>query len=131
MMIADATLLASGTAALECMLCKSPMVVGYRMKPFTYWLAQRLVKTDYISLPNLLANQMLVPELIQQQCNPQTLAAELGNYLDQSDSARNRTLALKQRFTELHALIRCDADKQAAQAVVDVLGNKFVQQESA
>ena len=46
MMIADATLLASGTAALECMLCKSPMVVGYRMKPFTYWLAQRLVKTD-------------------------------------------------------------------------------------
>lgn len=131
MMIADATLLASGTAALECMLCKSPMVVGYRMKPFTYWLAQRLVKTDYISLPNLLANQMLVPELIQQQCNPQTLAAELGNYLDQSDSAKNRTLALKQRFTELHALIRCDADKQAAQAVVDVLGNKFVQQESA
>ena len=131
MMVADATLLASGTAALECMLCKSPMGVGYRMKPFTYWLAQRLVKTDYISLPNLLANQMLVPELIQQQCNPQTLAAELGNYLDQSDSARNRTLALKQRFTELHALIRCDADKQAAQAVVDVLGNKFVQQESA
>ena len=131
MMIADATLLASGTAALECMLCKSPMVVGHRMKPFTYWLAQRLVKTDYISLPNLLANQMLVPELIQQQCNPQTLAAELGNYLGQSDSARNRTLALKQRFTELHALIRCDADKQAAQAVVDVLGNKFVQQESA
>ena len=46
MIAAEATLLASGTAALEAMLCKSPMVVGYRMKPFTYFLAKRLVKTN-------------------------------------------------------------------------------------
>lgn len=55
MYASDAALLASGTAALECMLAKCPMVVGYRMKPFTFWLAERLVKTDYVSLPNLLA----------------------------------------------------------------------------
>lgn len=57
MVASDAALLASGTAALECMLAKCPMVVGYRMKPFTFWLAKRLVKTDYVSLPNLLAEE--------------------------------------------------------------------------
>lgn len=121
MQAASATLLASGTAALECMLCKSPMVVGYRMKPLTYWLAQRLVKTKYISLPNLLADEMLVPELIQDQCNPQRLTEELAVYFDDSAAAQQRTLALKQRFTALHQQIRCNADQQAAQAVVEVL----------
>ncbi len=55
MVASDAALLASGTAALECMLAKCPMVVGYRMKPVTFWLAKRLVKTDYVSLPNLIS----------------------------------------------------------------------------
>lgn len=121
MIAADATLLASGTAALECMLCKSPMVVGYRMKPFTYWLARKLVKTPYISLPNLLANEMLVPELIQSQCHPQNLAQALSVYLEQSEAAKSHNSALKQRFTGLHQLIRCDADKQAAAAVQEIL----------
>ncbi|TNH05535.1 lipid-A-disaccharide synthase [Testudinibacter sp. TR-2022] len=121
MQVANATLLASGTAALECMLCKSPMVVGYRMKPLTYWLAQRLVKTKYVSLPNLLADEMLVPELIQDECNPQRLAEELAVYFDDSEAEKNRTLGLKQRFAELHQMIRCNADQQAAQAVADLL----------
>ncbi|WGE89424.1 lipid-A-disaccharide synthase [Actinobacillus arthritidis] len=121
MIAADATLLASGTATLEGMLCKSPMVVGYKMKATTYWLAKRLVKTKYISLPNLLADEMLVPELIQDECNPENLAWYLGNYLaDDADHIKQRN-ELKQRFTELHKLIQCDADTQAAQAVVDVL----------
>ncbi|WGE32047.1 lipid-A-disaccharide synthase [Actinobacillus genomosp. 2] len=121
MIAAEATLLASGTAALEGMLCKSPMVVGYKMKATTYWLAKRLVKTKYISLPNLLADEMLVPELIQDECNPENLAWYLGNYLaDDADHIKQRN-ELKQRFTELHKLIQCDADTQAAQAVVDVL----------
>lgn len=121
MIAAEATLLASGTAALEGMLCKSPMVVGYKMKATTYWLAKRLVKTKYISLPNLLADEMLVPELIQDECNPENLAWYLGNYLaDDADHIKQRN-ELKQRFTELHKLIQCDADAQAAQAVVDVL----------
>lgn len=123
MIVAEATLLASGTAALEAMLCKSPMVVGYKMKPLTYWLAQRLVKTDYISLPNLLANAPLVPELIQDECNPENLAKHLSVYLSQEPADIVQKNELKQRFMQLHQRIQCDADAQAAQAVVDVLNS--------
>ena len=121
MITAEATLLASGTAALEAMLCKSPMVVGYRMKPFTYFLAKRLVKTQYISLPNLLADEMLVPELIQEDCNPTNLAEKLSQYLSEDKSAVQNRHVLLQRFVELHQRIQCNADQQAAQAVIDLL----------
>ena len=121
MIAAEATLLASGTAALEAMLCKSPMVVGYRMKPFTYFLAKRLVKTQYISLPNLLADEMLVPELIQEACNPTNLAEKLSLYLSEDKSAVQNRHVLLQRFAELHQMIQCNADQQAAQAVIDLL----------
>ena len=121
MIAAEATLLASGTAALEAMLCKSPMVVGYRMKPFTYFLAKRLVKTQYISLPNLLADEMLVPELIQEDCNPTNLAEKLSLYLSEDKSAVQNRHVLLQRFAELHQMIQCNADQQAAQAVIDLL----------
>lgn len=121
MIAAEATLLASGTAALEAMLCKSPMVVGYKMKPLTYWLAKRLIKTDYIALPNLLANAPLVPELIQEECNPENIAQHLLTYLSTDNLAQQNTAMLKQRFSELHRQIQCNADRQAAQAVIDLL----------
>ncbi|OOF40745.1 lipid-A-disaccharide synthase [Rodentibacter mrazii] len=121
LMAAQATLLASGTAALEAMLCKSPMVVGYKMKPLTYSLAKRLVKTDYISLPNLLANEMLVSEMIQENCDPTLLAEKLAAYFSDEESAVKNRHILIQRFTDLHQQIQCDADKQAAQAVIDLL----------
>ena len=124
MIAAECTLLASGTAALEAMLCKSPMVVGYKMKPLTYWLAKKLVKTDYISLPNLLANAPLVPEMIQEECNPDNLAWSLNHYLSNNVESLKQKNELKHRFTDLHKLIQCDADAQAAQAVVDVLEQK-------
>lgn len=117
MIAAECTLLASGTAAFEAMLCKSPMVVGYKMKPLTYWLAKKLVKTPYISLPNLLANKPLVPELIQEECNPDRIVAELSRYLE-DEAVKNQ---LKFAFTELHRGIQCDADRQAAQAVSELL----------
>lgn len=119
MMAADATLLASGTAALECMLTKCPMVVGYRMKPFTFWLAKRLVKTPYVSLPNLLAGKEIVKELLQDECQPEQLAAQLLPLLE----GGKQVDALKQTFLQLHQLIRCDADKQAADAVLDLVRN--------
>ncbi|WP_437610294.1 lipid-A-disaccharide synthase [Erwinia sp. V71] len=116
MVASDAALLASGTAALECMLAKCPMVVGYRMKPFTFWLAQKLVKTDYVSLPNLLAGRELVKELLQTECQPEQLAAALAPLLSDG-AARDAQLAA---FYQLHEHIRWNADQQAAQAVLEL-----------
>ncbi|ACS86742.1 lipid-A-disaccharide synthase [Musicola paradisiaca] len=116
MIASDATLLASGTAALECMLAKSPMVVGYRMKPFTFWLAKRLVKTPWVSLPNLLAGRELVTELLQDDCTPENLAAALMPWLQGGEQVN----VLQQTFLHLHEQIRCNADEQAAQAVLEL-----------
>ncbi|MCA6970955.1 lipid-A-disaccharide synthase [Pectobacterium carotovorum] len=117
MIASDAALLASGTAALECMLAKCPMVVGYRMKPFTFWLAQRLVKTPWVSLPNLLAGRELVTELLQTDCTPDKLAAALlPLFADTEEMAELRT-----KFVDLHQQIRCNADEQAAQAVLELV----------
>ncbi|WEF13081.1 lipid-A-disaccharide synthase [Pectobacterium actinidiae] len=117
MVASDAALLASGTAALECMLAKCPMVVGYRMKPFTFWLAQRLVKTPWVSLPNLLAGRELVTELLQTECTPEKLAAALlPLFADTEERVELRTT-----FVDLHQQIRCNADEQAAQAVLELV----------
>ena len=116
MIASDAALLASGTAALECMLAKCPMVVGYRMKPFTFWLAKRLVKTDYVSLPNLLAGRELVKELLQDECEPQALAAALKPLLADGKTSHD----MHDTFRALHQQIRCNADEQAADAVLEL-----------
>lgn len=116
MMAADVTLLASGTASLECMLVKCPMVVGYRMKPVTYWIAKRLVKIPFISLPNLLAGEALVKEFIQQDCQPEQLADSLKSLLNDEKKVEQ----LKQTFLQLHKSIRCHADQQAAEAVLEL-----------
>lgn len=117
MIAADAALLASGTASLECMLAKCPMVVGYRMKPLTFALARRLVKTPWVSLPNLLAGRELVIELLQEACQPEALAAALEPRLDDND----QRAALLATFRQLHQQIRCNADEQAARAVLALI----------
>ncbi len=120
MTASDAVLLASGTAALECMLLKRPMVVGYRLKALTYHLVTRLFKfnIEHFSLPNLLAGKQLVPELLQNDLTPENLAATLKPLLEDDQTA------LKQTFYEMHKSLRLDASKQAAQAVSNVIENK-------
>jgi lipid-A-disaccharide synthase len=113
MVAADAVLLASGTAALEAMLCHRPMVVAYRMAPATHWLARRLVKTEWISLPNLIARESLVPELIQEAANPAAIAARLGELLDDAEGRA----ALEARFASMHAGLQRDASRRAAEAI--------------
>ena len=115
MVASDAALLASGTAALECMLAKCPMVVGYRMKPFTFWLAKRLVKTDYVSLPNLLAGRELVKELLQEECEPQKLAAALLPLLANGKTSH----AMHDTFRELHQQIRCGTSRSGVSTMIE------------
>lgn len=114
MTAADVVLLTSGTAALEAMLCHRPMVVAYRMAPITWQLARRLVKTPWISLPNLIAREALVPELIQDEATDEAIAAALAPMLE--DSETNRVLT--ERFTEMHRELQRGASARAAQAVL-------------
>ncbi|CZF85108.1 Lipid-A-disaccharide synthase [Grimontia celer] len=112
----DAVLLASGTVALECMLVKRPMVVGYEVNAITAWIAKRMLKTEFVSLPNILAGRELVPERLQEACTPETLSADVSRFLDSDNEA------LMAEFTRLHEMIRCDADKTSADAVLKLIG---------
>ncbi|MFY0670131.1 MAG: lipid-A-disaccharide synthase [Alteromonas stellipolaris] len=115
MIASDVILLASGTATLEAMLCKRPMVVAYKLSPITYKIMQRLYKAPFFALPNLLANEALVPELLQDDVNPDTLSQQALTYFDSDNTD------LISRFTDLHHTLKCNADKTAAQAVVEEL----------
>lgn len=117
MTAADAVLLTSGTASLETMLCHRPMVVAFRMAPATYWLAQRLVKTRWIALPNLIAQETLVPELIQDAVTPESLVDTLLPWFERDDLRQ----ALEQRFATLHAGLQRNASERAATAIMSLV----------
>jgi lipid-A-disaccharide synthase len=117
MAAADAVLLASGTATLECMLLKRPMVVAYRLSALTYHLARWLVRTPFYSLPNLLAGRPLVAELIQHEASAENLGREVLALLD--DPARVE--ALTRTFAGLHTELRRDASRSAAAAVLQLV----------
>ncbi|RMQ39984.1 Lipid-A-disaccharide synthase [Pseudomonas cichorii] len=112
----DAVLIASGTATLEALLYKRPMVVAYRLAPLTFWILKRLVKSPYVSLPNLLARRLLVPELLQDAATPEALASTL---LPLLDDGQVQTAG----FDEIHRTLRRDASNQAADAVLSLLGH--------
>ena len=114
MAAADVVLLASGTAALEAMLLKRPMVVAYKLAPLTYWLAKHLLKVDSVSLPNLLAGESLVPELIQHAATPERLGQAVLGYFDNPQLAER----MHQRFADIHHSLRQDASAQAAEALL-------------
>ncbi|SDH26007.1 lipid-A-disaccharide synthase [Pseudomonas abietaniphila] len=111
----DAVLIASGTATLEALLYKRPMVVAYRLAPLTYWILKRMVKSPYVSLPNLLAQRLLVPELLQDAATADALAQIL---LPLLDNGAEQTAG----FDALHRTLRRDASNQAADAVLNLIG---------
>ncbi|WP_075880896.1 lipid-A-disaccharide synthase [Vreelandella massiliensis] len=127
MVASDMVLLTSGTAALEAMLCHRPMLVAYKMAPATHWLAKRLVKTRWISLPNLIAQETLVPELIQDAASAEAIAGELGKLLLQPAECE----ALEARFAAMHAQLQRGANQRAAQAIEAIAaGQPLVQGET-
>lgn len=113
MVASDTVLLASGTAALEAMLCHRAMLVAYKMAPATHWLARRLVKTEWISLPNLIARESLVPELVQEAASATAIAERLETMLDDVSGRR----ALEERFAQMHAGLQRGASVRAAEAI--------------
>lgn len=115
MIASDVILLASGTATLEAMLCKRPMVSAYLLSPLTHKMMQRLYKAKYFSLPNLLADAPLIPELLQEAVNPVNLADHLTPMFTQDMSQLTAT------FTQLHQDLMKDADEQSAQAVLELI----------
>ena len=119
MVASDVVLLASGTATLEAMLAQRPMVVGYRIAPLTYAIVKGcgLLKVDRYALPNVLASERVVPELMQHDCTPQHLADALLGWLRDPGAVA----ALQPRFRALHAQLRRDASAQAATAVAALL----------
>ncbi|WP_267107006.1 lipid-A-disaccharide synthase [Xanthomonas sacchari] len=119
LLAADAVLLASGTATLEAMLVKRPMVVGYKVAPLTYRIVKALglLKVDRYALPNILAGRDLAPELMQDACTPDALAAALLHWLRNPQAVA----ALQPEYERLHLLLRQDASARAADAVLELL----------
>ncbi|MGH8090298.1 MAG: lipid-A-disaccharide synthase, partial [Rudaea sp.] len=118
MIAADAVLLASGTAALEAMLAKRPMTVAYRIAPLTHFIVKTLgmLRTDVYSLPNILAGKRLVPELMQDACKPDALAAALLPFL----RVRAAPAQLLAEFRRLHESLRGGGSAAAADAIAQL-----------
>ena len=112
---ADVAINASGTVTLETFLMACPQVVFYRLAPMTHWLAKslRLVQTEYVSLPNILTQQALVPEFIQNEASPEALSQAALAWLDDVGRADD----YKQTASEWQA--RLTADGRAAQQVLE------------
>lgn len=119
MVASDVVLLASGTAALEAMLAKRPMVVGHRIAATTHAIVRAfgLLKTAHVSLPNILAGEELVPELLQDACTPDNLAQAVLQWFEHPEAVA----ALRPRFRAIHEALRRHASLGAADAVAGLL----------
>ena len=113
----DVTLIASGTATLEAALFKRPMVIAYRMNALSWQMMRRMQYQAWVGLPNILCRDFVVPERLQAEADPATLANDVLAWLD----APAKAAALAQRFTELHHLLRRDTARTATDAIAQIL----------
>jgi len=120
MAAADAVLVASGTATLEVALFKKPMVIGYKMMRASWEVLRHMGYQPWVGLPNILAQEFLVPELLQDAATPTALADALSVQLH--DTAHRDYLY--RRFTEMHHALLRDTAKESAQAVLQLIGQK-------
>lgn len=114
---ADLALVASGTATLEAALFKTPMVIAYRQSPITWALMRPMLYLPYVGMPNILAGERLVPELLQDQATPANLAGALLSLLRDTAAQRRQI----ERFREFHAVLRQNTAEKAADAVLGFL----------
>jgi lipid-A-disaccharide synthase len=118
MTAADAVLVASGTATLEAALLKRPMVISYRMPRLSAWLMRRKAHLPYAGLPNILAGEFVVPELLQEDATAENLAQALCNQLQDKEVRRR----LENRFLEIHRSLRQDTARLAVDAILPLIG---------
>ncbi len=119
MAAADVVVLASGTATLEAMLLKKPMVVSYRLHWLTWLIARLLVRIPFVSLPNLLAGRLVVPELLQHQATADNLARETLAWLEQPQRVQDT----RRLFDDLHMQLRQDASATGAAAIAALMAD--------
>lgn len=117
MAAADVVLMASGTTALEALLLKKPMVVGYKVAELSYQLLRHMVKIPWLSLPNLLTGHELVPEYIRRKPTVDNLTNSVMSFFDEPSSAS----AVADEFLAIHKLLRCNASERAADAVLELV----------
>jgi len=117
MLASDAIIVASGTAALEAMLAKRPLVVTYKLSGMTYRMVKKKIKTPYVSLPNALAGGFVVPELLQHDATVENLVQAVTNMVD--DKRFGAQLA--DCFTSFHQQLQCGAAERAAEAILGLL----------
>lgn len=117
MAAADVILLASGTATLEAMLFKRPMVVAYKMGALSWFFISRMVKTPFAALPNILAGRELVPEWLQAGAIPDNICASVSGLLANSVTAQAQVTA----FDNLHRSLRLGSAERSAEALATLV----------
>jgi lipid-A-disaccharide synthase len=120
----DVTLIASGTATLEAALFKRPMVIGYHMSAFSWWMMRRKRLQPWVGLPNILAGDFVVPELLQDAATPEALATEVLRWLDDLAQGSPRVQSLQRTFTDMHHTLQRDTAQLATDAIAQVLENR-------
>lgn len=114
---ADVVVVASGTATLEAALLKRPMVITYRMSRLSWQILRHMNYLPYVGLPNILAGKQLVPELLQNEANPEKLADAVFNLL--GDKAASTEI--RREFTVIHHMLRQNTEEKAAQAILELV----------
>jgi lipid-A-disaccharide synthase len=116
---AEVVLTASGTATLEVLLLKRPMVVAYRLSLLTYWMIKyfNLLKIPHVSIANLLADEAMAPEYLQHECRPEKLGSALLAFLD----SPKRRAVIATAYRKIHETLRCNAAERAADAVLELI----------
>ena len=117
MTAADAILVASGTATLEAALLKRPMVISYKMPRLSAWIMRRKAHLPYAGLPNILAGEFVVPELLQEDATAENLAQALCNQLQDKEVSKR----LEHRFLDIHRSLRQDTANRAVEAILPLL----------
>ena len=114
----SAAIAASGTVALELAICHIPHIIAYKVAPLTYAIAKHLVKIKYVNLTNIMLNRLVIPELLQYDCTPENIAANISELLMQKDIYQRQEKA----FGEIKSYLSAGEQTPSNNAAEVILG---------